>query len=147
MAEYSQRLARGQSLESEATISSEDSGSSSLWFLPGVGSGSAGAAPPPPPPPASGMAMAGGQDFIKGDVPQKDLPMLDIDWVSLLFDSASWFLCCTFIIRSFFDLIIYFLPIHLFVKNLYEEWNSGTDISFDRMNGIKFSLPKLTPAT
>ncbi|KAG5289296.1 fungal specific transcription factor domain-containing protein [Histoplasma ohiense] len=76
MTDYAKRLARGQSLESETT-SSEDSGSSRLWFLPDVASGSAGLAPPPPP--AGGMAMAGNQDFTK-DRPQEDLPMLDIDW-------------------------------------------------------------------
>ncbi|KLJ11310.1 hypothetical protein EMPG_13418 [Blastomyces silverae] len=78
MPDYVQRLARGQSLESETT--SEDSGSSRLWFLPGAASGSAGLAPPPPP--AGGMAMAGGQGFTKSGT-QEDLPMLDIDWVSL----------------------------------------------------------------
>ncbi|EGE77786.2 fungal specific transcription factor domain-containing protein [Blastomyces dermatitidis ATCC 18188] len=75
MPDYAQRLARGQSLDSEAT--SEDSGSSRLWFLPGAASGSAGLAPPPPP--VGGMAMASGQGFTKGGT-QEDLPMLDIDW-------------------------------------------------------------------
>ncbi|OJD15443.1 hypothetical protein AJ78_04284 [Emergomyces pasteurianus Ep9510] len=78
MADYSQRLSRGQSLGSDTT-SSEDSGSSRLWFLPGAASGSAGAAPPPPP--TGGMDMAGGQDVVKAD-PQEDMLMLDIDWVS-----------------------------------------------------------------
>ncbi|PGH05180.1 hypothetical protein GX51_03079 [Blastomyces parvus] len=103
-ADYAQRLARGQSLESEAT--SEDSGSSRLWFLPGAASGGAGLAPPAPP--AGGMAMVDDQGFAKGGA-QEDLPMLDIDWVSL-----TWGFYIAPSLVPFFHLIIpisYFAPI------------------------------------
>jgi len=61
------RAARGQSMESEATDST-DSGTAGLWFLPGVPDASAGTAPQIPPLGAP-------------EVGREDLPMLDINWV------------------------------------------------------------------
>ncbi|EEH47647.2 uncharacterized protein PADG_03731 [Paracoccidioides brasiliensis Pb18] len=86
MTDYADRVARGQSLDSE-TNNSEDSGSTGLWFYPGVGSGTAGAAPPPLPPNGK-LTFPDVEDFPKGDSAE-DLPLLDIDWVSLVCKKAT----------------------------------------------------------
>lgn len=111
LSSYGDQGRRRRSVSSAA--GSDDSGSGNLWFVPGAAHPNPGAAPP-----LSVTNVNSG-----AQIPQTndgDLPMLDIDWVSLQLSSPGG------------------PPQVLFSNMLYFAI---------RMNGIRFSLPILTTET